>query len=408
MNILLINHYAGSPEHGMEFRPYYLAREWTAAGHDVRIVASTYSHLRRQQPAADGPITRQQLDGVNYEWLRTRPYQGNGIPRLLNMMQFTGTLYRERKRLAAWRPDVVIASSTYPYDIWPAAAIARAAGAKLVFEVHDLWPLTPQLIGGFSRWHPMIATMQWAEDYACRHADAVVSILPGTEPHLRERGLPAGKFTYVPNGYDPGAPATPVPEALRQEIEAFRSRHDALCIYAGGHALSNALGDLLDAAARPEVARVGFVLVGGGVDKPRLQKMARERGLTNVLFGDPVSKTAVPGLLALADMAYIGWLRSPLYEFGISPNKLFDYMLAGLPVVHATDTPFDPVRDAGCGITVPPASPVDVAQAVARLAALPPAERQALGERGRRYVEQRHAYPVLAQQFLQAAHPGLS
>ncbi|MCY1195539.1 PEP-CTERM/exosortase A-associated glycosyltransferase [compost metagenome] len=402
MNILLINHYAGSPRHGMEFRPYYLAREWIRQGHRVTIVASSVSHLRQQNPAVSQAVTREQIDGVDYLWLRTRPYAGNGAKRLLNMLQFTAKVRAMARELAAARPDVVIASSTYPYDIWPAAKIARAAGAKLVFEVHDLWPLTPRLLGGFSRRHPMIFSMQMAEDYACRHADKVVSLLPGTAPHLQGRGMAPGKFTYIPNGYDPAETSRPLPAAVAERIAAFAQPFKAVCVYAGGHAVSNALAPLVEAAARPESASTGYLLVGKGVEKPQLMQRAQALGLKNVLFLDPVEKQAVPALLALADIAYIGWHDSPLYQFGMSPNKLFDYMLAGLPVVHATNSPYDLVRDADCGVSVPADDVPAIAGAIAGLADLPKAQRAALGLRGQAFVRQHHSYAVLARQFLES------
>ena len=185
MNILLINHYAGSPDHGMEFRPYYLARQWTARGHRVTIVAATYSHLRSMQPPEDGPVTDEVRDGIRYLWLRTPGYTGNGIDRIMNMLAFLGRLWLLRGDLErSFQPDVVIASSTYPLDIYPARSIARRTGARLIFEVHDLWPLSPMELGGLSRWHPFIMVMQAAENAAYRSSDAVVNIC-GRIGHLQ-------------------------------------------------------------------------------------------------------------------------------------------------------------------------------------------------------------------------------
>src|SRR5690606_10829407 len=107
-----------------------------------------------------------------------------------------------------------------------------------------------------------------------------------------------------------------------------------------------------------------------GAEKDRLQRKARQLGLANVQFLDPIPKTAVPSLLALGDMAYIGWRDSPLYAHGMSPNKLFDYMMAGLPVVHSTSSPYDIVQDAGCGISVPAEDVDGIANALGKLAGM--------------------------------------
>lgn len=400
MNILLINHYAGSPQHGMEFRPYYLAREWTKQGHHVTIIASDFSHLRRVNPELPTSTRTQTLDGITYFWIRTRRYQGNGAARLFNMAQFCWSLYRMGRTFASMKPDVVIASSTYPYDAWPAKRIARIASANFIYEVHDLWPLTPRLIGGFSAWHPMIVSMQWAENYAYRHADAAVSLLPGTETHMQQHGLAKAKFHYIPNGFDPGSEKTAMPDSTRKNIAEFSKSFPNICVYAGGHAVSNALDPLLEAAGRPEALQVGFILVGNGVEKARLQTKVRQKGLTNILFVDSIPKTSVPELLSLATMAYIGWQDSPLYTHGTSPNKLFDYMTAGLPVVHSTSSPFDLVKDANCGVSVPAEDVPAIARAIAELAAMPPAQRQFLGANGRRFAHANHSYPKLAEKFL--------
>ncbi|CAB3898394.1 hypothetical protein LMG26841_04347 [Achromobacter dolens] len=403
VNLLLINHYAGSPHHGMEFRPFHLAESWIARGHNVRIVASSYSHVRQRQPVLTERTLLERVGTVEYLWLRNRPYQGNGFGRLINMLQFTSMLAARSKELAAWKPDVVIASSTYPYDIWPAARIARLAKAKLVHEVHDLWPLTPVQLGGHDRWHPMIYSMQLAEDYACKHADKVISILPGTEKYLRGRGLQPGKFAHVPNGFSPELEKQPLPVEANRQLEEFASRYKTLCAYVGGHGVANALDHLIAAASDPAVADIGFVLVGNGPLKPALIATAAKLKCRNVLFLDPIPKACVSTLLQRTDMAFIGLSPSPLYLYGTSPNKLFDYMLAGLPIVHSIDTPeYDLVKTANCGISVPAADSHAIAVAVSQIAAMPKEARMLIGQRGQAYVRANHTYPVLADQFIES------
>jgi glycosyltransferase involved in cell wall biosynthesis len=110
----------------------------------------------------------------------------------------------------------------------------------------------------------------------------------------------------------------------------------------------------------------------------------------------------VRSFLAGIDIAYIGWQRVPLYRFGIAPNKLMDYMMAGCAVLHSVEAGNDPVAESGCGLTVAPEDPQAVAAGLRQLAALSPAARRAMGERGRAHVLAEHTYPVLAARFLQA------
>ena len=407
MRLLLINHYAGSLRHGMEYRPYYLAREWVRLGHDVCIVAAAASHVRSHAPELGGRSRLdERIDDIGYCWYATPPYRGNGLGRVRNMAAFVGQLYGDARRLARWGPDVVIASSTYPLDIFPARRIATLAGARLLFEVHDLWPLSPIELGGHSRWHPFMALLQAAENYACRHADAVVSILPKVGEHLQAHGMAAHKLHIVPNGADPdewvaGAGPALAP-ALARQLAALHAQGRAVVGYAGAHGLANALDTVLGAAQLTQDLAVDYVLVGAGPDKARLQQRAQALGLANVLFVDGIGKAQVPALLRCFDLAYIGWQRQPLYRFGIAPNKLIDYMMAGLPVVHAVEAGNDPVAEAGCGLTVAPEDPGAVARAVRTLLALPAPARAAMGARGRAYALGHLSYPVLGRQFLHA------
>nr|WP_307188768.1 glycosyltransferase family 4 protein [Massilia sp. PDC64] len=407
MRILYVNHYAGSPHYGMEYRPYYLAREWVRMGHDVQIVAASQSHIRSRQPQLAGEYRLDEtIDGIQYTWFETPRYSGNGVGRVRNMIAFVSRLYLESKRIAeSLKPDVVIASSTYPMDIWPARRIAKLAGAKLVFEIHDLWPLTPMELGRMSRRHPFIMLLQAAEDYAYRHADTVVSMLPKVHDYVESRGVPGNRLHIVPNGVDPWEwerGSAELPANVEAALSAIRDAGNFVVGYAGTHGVSNALHTLLDAAAIMRDEKVTFVLVGTGPEKAGLQRRAQAEQLQNVRFIDPIAKEQIPALLQRFDVAYIGWQRQPLYRFGIAPNKLMDYMMAARPVLHAVEAGNDPVGEAGCGLTVEPENPEVAARGFRNLLALSPGERQAMGMCGKRFVMDNHTYPILGKRFLAA------
>ncbi|MBT9493216.1 MAG: glycosyltransferase family 4 protein [Paucibacter sp.] len=409
MKILLINHYAGSPQHGMEFRPYYLAREWRLAGHQVLILAASHSHVRSAQPQAGG----QTIDGISYVWYATPAYAGNGLGRLRNIWSFCRQVWQDADALAeSFKPDVVIASSTYPMDIWPARRVARLAKAKLVYEVHDLWPLSPIELSGMSPHHPFAMLCQKAENEAYRDADVVVSMLPKVHQHMAAHGLDLRKLSIVPNGtaLDEWQGAREALQAdIATQLTLLRASGRLVLGYAGSHGLPNALDVLLDAAkllaASPEGKKIAIVMVGGGHEKLRLAERVKSEGLSNVSLFDPIPKGQIPALLSLFDIAYIGWQRSPIYRFGIAPNKLMDYMMAELPVLHSVEAGNDPVAECWAGLTVAPEDAQAVAQGVLQLAALSAAERAAMGARGRAFVLAHHSYPVLAAQFIQAVGP---
>ncbi len=412
MNILYLNHYAGAPALGMEYRPYYLAREWTRLGHRVQMVACATSHVRATAPVhRDHPIhapTHQDIDGIDYLWFPGPAYQGNGLGRVKNIWAFLRQVWRASRRIATqFRPDVVIASSTYPMDIWVARRLARMARAKLVFEVHDLWPLSPIELSGMSPRHPFIVLCQKAEDDAYRDADVVVSMLPKVHAHMASRGLDLKKLHIVPNGITLDEWTGELP-ALRPDVvaavEQARARGATVVGYAGSMGLPNALDTLLDAMRllQTQSAPIALVMVGGGHERDRLAERVRAEGLANVQMLPPIPKAQIPSFLAEIDIAYIGWQRVPIYRFGIAPNKLMDYMMAGCAVLHSVEAGNDPVAEAGCGLTVAPESADAVAEGLRRMAALTPTERHAMGERGQAFVQAHHTYPVLARRFLAA------
>lgn len=404
MRILIVNHYSGSKYHGMEFRPYYLAREWVRLGHQVSIVAGSYSHIRAQQPHLQPGANRldEMLDGIAYRWYKTPSYKGNGFWRVFSIFSFLRHLWFDSKSLAKdFKPDVVIASSTYPMDIWPARRIAKAAGARLIFEVHDLWPLSPMELGGMSKWHPFIMWVQMAEDYAYRHADKVVSMLPKAQSYMCSRGMDAKKFTYVPNGVDEDEWVSPpaLPHDVERRLNIIRQAGMPVVGYAGTYGLANALDDLLS-AAKDLRGKAEIVLIGNGPEREKLLLRIEKEALINVHMLPSVPKQAIPNLLKKFDIAFIGATANPLYRFGISPNKLMDYMFAGKPIVMAIDAGNDPVSESGCGISVPSGNVGKIVDAVFHLISLSSSELEHMGNAGHKFILRNQTYKQLARNFL--------
>lgn len=402
MNILYINHYAGSPEMGMEFRPYYLSREWIKMGHKVYMIAGDFSHLRKENPVVTKDLQKQTIDGIDYYWLRTGPYQGNGVKRALTMIRFCSKLIK----YGSWinrelQPDVVISSSTYPIDSIPARRIAAKAKKKArhIHEVHDMWPSTLIEIGGMSKWNPFVVLMQIGENYAYRHADSVVSLAKYAKEYMIKHGLKPDKFRHIANGIvsEEWNSPVPLPEEHKEILEGLRKNGEFIVGYFGGHALSNCLMTLIEAAGKMQDDHVHFVLVGDGVEKKRLMEAAEELG--NVTFLSPIDKRAIPVLNEYFDCTYIGAKDSPLYRFGACMNKMFDGMMAGKPIVFAINAPTTPVQDADCGIIIKPEDPDEIITAIGQLVEMGPEKRAEMGARGKSAVLEQYTYEVLARQF---------
>jgi glycosyltransferase involved in cell wall biosynthesis len=392
--VWIVNQYAGSPRHGMEYRHYYLARGLVERGHQALVISGSRSHLYADPPAVSRPFTGQYIDGIRYCWVAgTRYKRAISVGRVVNMAAFAVALEGLPTRRLP-RPDAILVSSPSPFPIRVAARWARRFGARLVFEVRDIWPLTLQELGGFSPRHPLVAVMQWLEDYAYRISDSVISVLPAADRHMVARGMDPAKFRYLPNGIDlNGSHGGDAPEGVREAI-----RPGAFTVgFVGTLGTANVVETLIDAARLLAPDRFQVVIVGQGSERESL--IARAAKAPNVGFVGPVPKHRVAAAIQAFDACYVGYRSNTLYRFGVSPNKLYDYMAAGRPVLFAAAAANQPVRDADCGCTVAPEDPTALAEAIRSLAARSAGERARLGANGRAYVERHHAYDRLADEL---------
>ena len=406
MNILIINHYTGSPHYGMEFRPYYLAREWVKQGHTVTIIGASFSHLRQHNPMVKQDLQIEDVEGIQYVWFKTPEY-GGSIARIRNILTFVYKLLLNVHKIELlFKPNLVIASSTYPLDNYPAHKIAKAAGAQFTYEIHDLWPLSPMVIGGYSKFHPFILAMQWGENYAYKHVDKVVSLLWNSEDHCREHGLPEGRFVCVPNGYNPDewTEKSFIQDLPTEHDNAFHLLKDKTIVgFAGGFAASGALMTFVLAANElKDRDDIHFVLVGKGPEEDALKAFVSSHNLTNITFLPAVPKQLVPAVIHHFDISYMGGVHSILHQYGTSYNKLTDYLLSAKPIIQAIDEPGSIVERLGCGIRVEAENGKQVASAVLKISSMSINQRNKMGMKGREYAQQFLRWETLAQKFLDA------
>lgn len=400
MNILLINHYAGSTEIGMEFRPYYFAREWIKMGHQVDIIAADYSHLRIKNPEVADDFQSEEIDGIRYHWIKAGRYEGNGAKRAFSMFQFVGKLWLHAGKIAGkYKPDVVITSSTYPLDTYAGQRIAKKSKAKLIHEVHDMWPITPMELGGMSKYHPFIVLMQLAENSFCKKSDCVVSLLPSAKNHFIAHGMAENKFSFIANGVvsSDWERKKTLPEEIKNILVQMRKNCGFLLCFFGSHSKFYALEYLINAIKKFESQEVGLVLIGAGSDKERLQKLSE--GISNIRFLEPIAKMYIPALLEMVDGIYVGAVKDKMLRFGICMNKLFDAMMSGKPILYAADAPNNYILEYGCGISVSPEDTEALVCGIREFLSMPQKERENMGERGKQAALKYFTYDTLAEQF---------
>lgn len=399
--VWFVNQYAIPPELPGGTRHYDFGVELTRSGYRVRIfVANVNLKMRRVvRDLGKNNWLEESLDGVFFEWVRTSTYVRNDWRRVLNMLNFSRHAYRAGLDQQS-RPDVVIGSSPHLFAALVGLRLARRYGARFILEVRDLWPQTLVDMTGVSERHPVVWGLRLIERHLYRQAEHVIVLAEGSIPYLVERGVPRERISYLPNGVHPDHF---VSHLTTEEARAKFGFDRFTVVYAGAHGPANALHTVLDAAGRMEnESGIEFVLVGDGPAKPALEQQAREAGLTNVRFMAPIPKTDVPDLLAAADATVITLQDTKVFYYGVSPNKLFEYMAAGRPVMCAV--PGDMaglVAENGCGLTSPPEDGAHLAEQVRRLAAMPTPEREKMGERGRDLIRRRFSRPELARRLME-------
>lgn len=407
MRILYIDHYAGSINMGMEFRPFYLAREWEKSGHTVRIEAANFSHLRTHNPQVMKNGEIQNIEGLEYQFIKTCIYSGNGIKRIISMLQFCLKLGFSARRIAKeFSPDVVITSSTYPLDAIPGYLIAKKSNAKLVHEVHDMWPITPIELYGMSKLNPFVVIMQMAENFFCRHADKVVSVLPNAKDYFIDHGMREDKFVYVPNGIDLDSwnESEPLPMLHMNVINEGIAQGRMIIAFFGSHTRSYCLDTLLYAIKRCEQSKLLVLFVGEGNYKNELIQLAEKLEISRdaYAFLPAISKKQIPDLLKYVDISYIGAKKNRMFRFGIGMNKVFDAMMGKTALLYAVEAPNDFARSFDCGISVEAENEQALYESISKFLAMSKKDIEIMGQNGHDAVTKYFNYYALADVFIKS------
>lgn len=391
----------------MEFRPYYLSREWVKMGHNVRIVAGDYSHLRIKNPNVEKDFQEEIIDGINYSWIKTGTYEGNGVARALTMFRFVYKLRKKAKWISDnWKPDVVITSSTYPLDTFAGQKIRRCTrkngirkgmGAKLIHEVHDMWPITLIELGGMKKSNPFVILMQIAENSFCKRSDHVVSLLCDAKEYFVKHGMKAEKFHNIMNGIvteewdDPKE----LPAEHEKLLEELHNKGKFIICFFGSVTKSYAIDYLIKAYKKANDDKVVVVIVGEGNEKEKLKDIAGD----NVFFLPRIPKASIPTLLNNIDCCYVGALKNDMFRFGICMNKLFDSMMSGKPILYAVEAPNNIIKDYKCGVSVKAEDADDLAEGIKKMLQLSNNEKEQMGKNGRTAVLNNFTYKKLAEKF---------
>lgn len=400
MHILLIHQAFASIYEPGGTRHYEFARMLAERGHKVTVIASSISYLTGGPSGSNIHKGEKENEQAGVVILRAWTYHAlhrSFVHRLWSFFTFMSSSFFIG--LGVRNVDLVWGTSPPIFQGVTAWLLARLKRAPFLFEVRDLWPEFAIAVGVL-RDRTLIRLSLWLESFLYRHADRVVVNSPGYLEHVTRQGARREHVELVPNGSDPE-----MFDPSNQGVP-FRCEHDLqdkfVLLYAGAHGLSNDLGVVLKAArllqSDPKSSKITIVFIGDGKEKPALQKQGA--GLSNVVFLPPLPKNEMATALAGADACLA--ILKPIPEYKTTyPNKVFDYMAAGRPVVLAIDGVIRLVIEAaGCGIFVQPGDPTALAQAVSSLAK-DRSGAQRMGLAGRKYLEEHFSRDKMSDKLLE-------
>jgi glycosyltransferase involved in cell wall biosynthesis len=399
-HILLVTHYfppeAGAPQ----ARLSALAAAWAAGGDEVTVLTGMPNHPTGVLPPEyrRAVLRRERRDGyrVVRTWLYATPNEGVARKTLSHLSFMISSVLLGG--LACGRADTVVVSSPTFFSVGSAWLLARLRRARLVVEVRDLWPAIFVELGVLTN-RRVIRLLERLELAAYAAADQVVVVSDGFRADLIGRGVPADKVHTIRNGvslsrFRPG-PHSPTREETRARFGARPG--DCLVLYAGTHGISHALPAVADAAVRLTGQPVHLAFVGGGSDKPRLERRVAELGLGNVTLAPAVPPDEVPRLLEAADICLVPLRDVPLFATFI-PSKMFEYLAAAKPVIGSVTGEAAQILNEAGAVVVPPEDGKALAAAIVELAA-DPARRTTMGRQGRAYVTRFFDRAELAREY---------
>jgi glycosyltransferase involved in cell wall biosynthesis len=392
MNIWIFNHYADTPDR-LTTRTYDLSKPLVARGHRVTIFAAGFNHysFREERVQPGNTWSAEDWNGVRFVWIKTFPYHENSWRRVVNMLSYAWRALWISCRFSE-KPDVVIGVSVHPLAALVGWMVSVFKRSRFFFELTDLWPEVLIDFGMLSSSSPITWALRVWEKFLYRRAKKIIMIWPLTALYVARYGIPPERIVWIPHSAD---------LARYQKLPPYDGTIGSCfkVMYLGHFANSTGMDVIIDAAAILQKRGrddIRFVLVGGGSYRERLMALSERSGLQNVEFRNVVPKADIASVMGEAD-AFIATLKDvPLLKYGISLNKICDYLASGRPTILVGKPGFDPIQEASAGISVPANDAEGLVAAIQQLISLSPEQRMQMGDNGRNYVKKYHDVEVLA------------
>lgn len=374
MNVWIVNHYAIPPSMGGLVRHYYFSKYLQKKGHNVKIFTSSKIHNTDINMIKDKSLYKEEMeDGVEYTFVRSRDYKGNGLDRIINMID---TPFKMQKAMRCFykkeKPDVIYTSSPDLFVAFFALLFGKMHKIPVVVEIRDLWPESIVEYNGMSRKNPIIQILYQLEKWIYKKADQLIFTMEGGKEYIKDKGwdkkINLDKVNHVNNGVDLeefeyNCKHYQLDRELMEEKDVFKA------VYVGSIRKVNNLQSLIDAAKYLIDEKIKIYIYGDGTEKEQLETECHELGL-KVYFRGRIEKRYVPYILTQSDLNIINVQAAGLNKYGCSWNKLFEYMAAKKPILCNLPVKYDLIRKHSLGIVEKFKKAKDYANAISQMAGL--------------------------------------
>ncbi len=360
------------------------ASEWVKLGYEVHIFASGFHYNEHKEKILnkDENFMVENINGITLHWIRVIPYSKNNYKRFLSMYSFYRNViryvFKENRYLN--KPDIIIGSSVHLLTVLAAYKISKKYDSKFIVEIRDLWPETLVQLGKISKKHIVYKIFHILEKYLYKKADCIVTLLENAHEYISK--YTNKSIICIPNGFNHNRLCNITFDNTQKDLNNFT------ILYLGTIGLADDVQTLLNTAILlKEYKNINIKIIGDGIKKIELLKFKNEHGLNNVFFHDPIPKNKVLEELFLVDIVWVGMPNSKnLYKYGLSSNKIYDYMIMKKPVIISSPLKENIITHSKCGLSIDAENSQKLFDSIIQLYEMDKSELKVYGEAGHDYI----------------------
>lgn len=358
MNVWIVNHDAIPPSLGGLVRHYYFSKYLQKKGHNVRIITSSKIHNSNVNFIKDKRLyLEKEVDGVEYTFVRSSDYSGNGLDRIFNMMGFPFNVRKTMEKLRKIeQPDIIYTSSPDMFVPFFALLFGKKKKIPVVFEIRDLWPESIVEYNEISKKNPIIRVLYQMEKWMYKKSEALIFTMQGGRQYIQDKGwdksIDLKKVYHVNNGVDI--------EEFDANVQKWELEDDDLqndskfkVIYVGSVRKANNVNTLVEVAKVFDSLGeedIQFLVYGDGTEREILVKKCETLGLVNIKFKGRVDKKYVPYILSKSNLNILNYKQSSTWKYGGSQNKQFEYLASGTPICANVKMGYSIIMSNHCGV----------------------------------------------------------